>query len=178
MDEILNRCAGLQLLEKEETKIVIGAPVIDSHRVLAGKFFTKRRVNLESVARVLRSVWKTTQNFEVSDLGDNKALFLFQNDDDVDKVLLLGLWSFDKYLLALHKLEAGEAVSKVRLYKISFWIQIHGIPTMYQTKEVGYSIGATLGIEEKVDVNEKGFCLENFMRIRVMINISILPCRG
>ena len=88
MDDILNRCAGLQLLEKEETKIVIGAPVIDSHRVLAGKFFTKRRVNLESVARVLRSVWKTTQNFEVSDLGDNKALFLFQNDDPIDTIVL------------------------------------------------------------------------------------------
>lgn len=91
--------------------------------------------------------------------------------------MLLGLWSFDKYLLALHKLEAGEAVSKVWFDKMSFWIQIHGIPTMYQTKEVGYSIGATLGTEEKVDVNEKGFCLENFMRIRVMINISIRLCR-
>ena len=105
------------------------------------------------------------------------ALFLFQNDDDVDKVLLLGSWSFDKYLLALHKLEAGEAVSKVRFDKMSFWIQIHGIPTMYQTKEVGYSIGATLGTVEKVDVNEKGFCLGNFMRIRVMIDISIPLCR-
>ena len=34
--------------------------MIDSRRVLAGKFFMKWRVNLELVARVLRSVWKTT----------------------------------------------------------------------------------------------------------------------
>jgi len=54
MDDILNRCAGLQLSKKEEIEIVIGAPVIDSRRVLAGKFFTKWRVNLELVARVLR----------------------------------------------------------------------------------------------------------------------------
>ena len=51
--------------------------MIDSRRVLAGKFFTKWRVNLESVAWVLRLVWKTTQNVEISDLGDNRALFLF-----------------------------------------------------------------------------------------------------
>nr|POF13414.1 hypothetical protein CFP56_22933 [Quercus suber] len=70
--------------------------------------------------------------------------------------LNLYLWSFEKYLLASHKLEAGEAVSKVKFDKISFWIQIHGIPTMYQTKKVGYSIGATLGTVEKVNVNEKG----------------------
>ena len=130
------------------------------------------------MARVLRSVWKMTQNFEVSDLGDNKALLLFQNDDDVDKVLLLGPWSFDKYLLALYKLEAGEAVSKARFDKMSFWIQIHSIPIMYQTMEVGYSIGATFGTVEKVDVTEKGFCLGNFKHIRVMIDISIPLCRG
>lgn len=38
---------------------------------------------------------------------------------------------------------------------------------MYQTKDVGYSIGATMDTVEKVDVNDKGFCLGNFMRIRV-----------
>ena len=42
MDDILNRCVGLQLSEKEETEIVIGALVINNRRVLARKFFTKR----------------------------------------------------------------------------------------------------------------------------------------
>lgn len=136
MDDILTRCAGLQLSEREGSEIFIGAPVIESSRVLAGKFFTKWPVNLESVARVLKLVWKTTQNFEVGDLGDNKELFLFQNDDDADKVLLLGPLSFDKYLLALHKLEAGEAVRQVWFDRMIFWIQMHDIPTMYQTKEL------------------------------------------
>ena len=178
MDDILNKCAGLQLSEREGAEIVIGAPVIESNKVLIGKFFTKRQVNLELVARVLRSVWKRNQNFEVSDLRDNKALFLFQNEDDANKVLLLGPCSFDKYLIALHKLKTREVVSKIRFDKMVIWIQIHGIPTMYQTKEVGYSIEATIGSVESVDVNEKGFCLGNFMRIRVTINISNPLCKG
>ena len=86
MDDILNRCASLQLSEREGAEVIIDALVTESNRVLAEKFFTKRRVNLESVARVLRLIWKTNQSFEVSDLGDNKALFLFQNEDDADKV--------------------------------------------------------------------------------------------
>lgn len=49
---------------------------------------------------------------------------------------------------------------------------------MYQTKDVGYSIGATMDTVEKVDVNDKGFCLGNFMCIRVKIDISIPLCRG
>ena len=43
MDDILNRCAGLQLSEKEGAEVIIGTPVSESNRVLAGKFFTKRR---------------------------------------------------------------------------------------------------------------------------------------
>ena len=49
-------------------------------------------------------------NFEVSDLGENKVMFLFQKKDDMDRVLFLSPWSFDKYLLVLHKLVYGEAV--------------------------------------------------------------------
>ena len=178
MDDILNRSAGLQLSEKEGAEVIIGTPVSESNRVLAGKFFTKRRVNLESVARVLRSIWKTNQSFEVSDLGDNKAFFLFQNEDDADRVRLQGPWSFDKYFLALHKLRTGEAVNKIKFDRMALWIQIHGIPTTFQTKEVGHCIGTTIGSVESVDANEKGFCLGSFMRVRVMIDISHPLCRG
>ena len=50
---------------------------------------------------------------------------------------------------------------------------------MCQTKDVRMSIGATLGEVEKVDdANENGFCLGNFLRIWVLIDISMALCRG
>ena len=104
MEEITERCAGLQLSSREDTEVIIHEPVPAEGLVLLGKFHTKRRVNLESVARVLKSVWKTETNFEVSDLGENKVMFLFQKKDDMDRVLFLCPCSFDKYLLVLHKL--------------------------------------------------------------------------
>ena len=42
MDDILNRCVGLQLSEREGAEVIIGAPVTESNRVLVGKFFTKQ----------------------------------------------------------------------------------------------------------------------------------------
>ena len=178
MDEITDRCAGLKLSLKEEAEVEINVPLTEDGPVLIGKFCTKRRVNLESVARVLKSVWKAENNFEVSDLGENKVMFLFQTKDDMEKVLLLSPWSFDKYLLILHKMVRGEAVKDIKFEKTPFWIQIHGLPTMCQTKEVGLSIGATLGKVEKVDANAKGFCLGNSLRIRVLIDISKPLCQG
>ena len=64
-------------------------PMTETWHVLAGKFCTKRRVSLESVTRVLKSVWRTEKNFEVSDMGDNKVFFRFEEAKDLDRVLLL-----------------------------------------------------------------------------------------
>ena len=93
----------------------------------------------------------------------------------MDRVLFLCPWSFDKYLLVLHKLERGEAVKDIKFDKSPFWVQIHGLPTMCQTETVGLSIEATLG---EVDANEKGFCLGKFIRIRVLMDISMPLCQG
>ena len=49
---------------------------------------------------------------------------------------------------------------------------------MCQTKTMGLSIEATLGGVERVDANEKGFCLGNFIRIRVLMDISMPLCQG
>ena len=105
-------------------------------------------------------------------------MFLFQTKDDMDRVLFLCPSSFDKYLLVLHKLERGEAVKDIKFDKSPFWVQIHGLPTMCQTETVDLSIEATLGEVEKVDANEKGFCLGKFIQIRVLMDISMPLCQG
>ncbi|XP_075674845.1 uncharacterized protein At4g02000-like [Castanea sativa] len=96
----------------------------------------------------------------------------------MDRVLMLSPWSFDKYLLVLHKLGVGEVVNQLKFNRVSFWVQIHGLPIMSQTKDVGLRIGETLGRVEKVDVDDKGFCLGNYLWIRVLVDISTPLCRG
>ena len=117
------------------------------------------------MTKVLKSVWRTENNFEVSDMGDNKVLFQFKEAKDLDRVLLLNPQLFDKYLVVLHKLRTGEAVNKLKFHKASFWVQIHRLPTMNQTREAGLRIGGILGEVEKVDMDEKGFFLEGYLRI-------------
>ncbi|XP_075663231.1 uncharacterized protein LOC142632775 [Castanea sativa] len=178
MKGITNQCASLKLSEREGNEVDL-APTMRKHGcVLAGKFYTKRRVNLELVARVLKTVWRTKDNFEVYDMGDSKAIFHFSHKEDLNKVLLLGPWSFDKYLLILHKLEAGEAATKVEFNRATFWVQIHGLPTMCQTKDAGFQIGRTLGKVERVDVDDDGFRLGGYMCIRVSMDIFVPLCRG
>ena len=49
---------------------------------------------------------------------------------------------------------------------------------MSQTKEIRASIGETLGVVEKVDVDDKGFSMGGYLHIRVLVNIAKPLCRG
>ena len=99
-------------------------------------------------------------------MGENRVLFLFQDKEDLDRVLLQGSWFFDKYILLLHKLEVVESVTSLSFHKAAFWVQIHGLPTLSQTKEAGLRIGGILGKVEKVDVGDKGL-LSGGIRFKV-----------
>uniref|UniRef100_A0A7N2KQY5 Zinc knuckle CX2CX4HX4C domain-containing protein n=1 Tax=Quercus lobata TaxID=97700 RepID=A0A7N2KQY5_QUELO len=119
MDAITTKCANIKLSERERSEVDLAPPGVDQGLVLAGKFYTKRRVNVEAIGRALQSVWRTKRDFE-----------------------------------------------------------IHGLPTLSQTREAGLSIGGILGKVEKVDVRDKGLNLGCYLRIRVKMDISQPLIRG
>ena len=95
MDEVMKKWGNLSLTEREvvehdlqDTQLVEGAAIVV-------KFFTKRRVNLEAVATTLKSAWRTDLSFEVRDLGENKAILLFEDETNMIRVLTNAPWPFD-----------------------------------------------------------------------------------
>lgn len=77
----------LSLLEEE----VRGANVPQQseatiHR-LAGKFFTKRVVNAEAIARTFKPLWKPVGELKIRDSGGNILLFEFEDELDLLRVL-------------------------------------------------------------------------------------------
>lgn len=87
---------NLALTEKEGLKFSLPKSEVAEGFVVAAKFFTKRKINLEAVARTLKSIWKAERGFEIRDLGENKAPFVFNDEIDMDRVLILSSWTFDK----------------------------------------------------------------------------------
>ena len=64
----------------------------------------------------------------------------------MNRVLWASPWSFDKYLLVLHKFGKGDSISTLNFDRTLFWIQIHGLPMRMQTKEVVEKIIGPMGM--------------------------------
>lgn len=54
---------------------------VEVHR-LAGRFFTKRVLNVDAVAHTFKPLWKLTGELKIRDSGDNVLVFEF--DDILD----------------------------------------------------------------------------------------------
>ena len=178
MDEVTKKWGNLSLTEREVTEHDLqDTPRVEGAAIVA-KFFTKRRVNLGAVANTLKSAWRTDLSFEFRDLGENKAIVLFEDETDMIRVLTNGPWSFDKYLLAVHKLGEEEQIQDISFDMVSFWVQLHDIPARRMTKETGERIGRTLGEIEEVDIPETANLLGKYIRVRVKVDTTQPLCRG
>ena len=95
MEDLTMSWKKLSLSEKEGDKLDLSKRKKSHGFVLIAKFYTRRSVNLEAVAKTFRPLWCTKHIFEVSDARDNRLPFAFETVEDVEKVLLGEPWSFD-----------------------------------------------------------------------------------
>ena len=68
-------------------------------------------------------------------------------------------------------------VQELEFKKVLFWVQVHDIPTSFQTRKVAESLCDTMGDIQKSNgvVDEDG---GSFFRVRVAIDITLPLCRG
>lgn len=151
MEEIPKRWQKLSLTDTEGDKLDLSKEKRIPEFVLAGKFFTRRAINIEAVAKTFRPLWRTRRNFEP--------------------------WTYDRHLVALERYDGRKPVNELSFCSTAFWVQIHDLPFSLLTKEVALSIGATLGTVIKPADNSE-VQGGNFVRVRVMVDTTKSLSRG
>lgn len=165
------------MTEKEGDKLDLKKKKKDQSFVLADKFFTRRSLNIEAVAKTFRPLWRTRDNFEVSDAGNNCLLFAFQSGEDIEKVLMREPRSFDRHIEVFQRYKTSTSIEELKFDRVWFWIQIHNLPYSHLSTDVALSLGESLGLvaESRDKAELRG---GNFLRVRVAIDISEPLCHG
>lgn len=83
---------------------------------------------MEAIGQTFKLLWHTKKGFEVRDMGNLRVLFVFAEELDVNKVSLGEPWSFDKYSVALKRVERSSEVKSLVFSHSGFWVQVHDLP--------------------------------------------------
>ena len=166
------------LSDKEGVNVDLVNASQQSENILVAKFLTSRVLNIDSVARTFKPLWKTRHNFSVQDLGSNKVAFVFEDDMDLERVLINEPWSFDKSLVVFQRQREDVPSKDLVFSHVTFWVQIHNLPIRRMTTDSAETIGKTLGVVEKVADMDDERGGENCMRVRIRLNVTAPLCRG
>ena len=131
---------------------------------------------MEAVVRTLTPLWRAKQGFTAKYMGENRVLFTFRDEIDMERVIANGPWSFDKFLIILQRIEDDDQIEQIKFRHISLWVQIHNLPVHHLSEEAGWKIGATLGTIERVDTKDERRGGGNYVRIRVRMDVQKPLC--
>ena len=178
MEDITNRWNTFSLSGPESKSIPVPQERSNNREIIAALFLTRRRINIDVVARTFRPFWKTERDFTIRDMGDNKVLFMFEDKIDVERAIQNGPWAYDWSWVICERLATNILITEVPFTYSLFWVQIYGLPVLSMTQEVSKTIGRTLGTvehaPESVENRGGGPC----MRVKVRIDITKPLCRG
>ena len=164
--------AKFTLTEDEEGGAnVPNQEAVEVHR-LAGKFFTKRVLNVEAVARSFKPLWKPVGELKICNLGDNVLVFEFDDVMDLERVLEYEPWPYDKSLIAFHQVYDVEEFWHLLYNHVTFWVQLHNIPLKNLIHETGEAIARAIGTVIQVANPEDDDASGVFLRARVAMDIS------
>ena len=85
---ILQHIGKLYLSENKGKTLALTKNNQSKEYVLIAKFFTKRNVSIDAVAKTFRPLWHTRNDFRIRDAGDNHLHFVFELESDMIKVLM------------------------------------------------------------------------------------------
>ena len=84
------------------------------------------------MGRTFKPLWRARKDFKIK-------------ETNAERVLATEPWSFDKHMVIFQRYDFSIPAKQLRFTKLTFWVQMHGMPMSMLDPEVGVEIGETIG---------------------------------
>lgn len=110
--------ADLSLSVEEEEDLLIDPSNLEHHIdsstiCLVGRFLQTKPIHFQSMQNRMAEIWRPVKGVFIKEIGDQRYLFQFFHEFDMERVLDGGPWTFDNQLLILKHLKHGEVPTQV-----------------------------------------------------------------
>uniref|UniRef100_A0A803Q3T6 PHD finger protein ING n=1 Tax=Cannabis sativa TaxID=3483 RepID=A0A803Q3T6_CANSA len=100
---------------------------IDDRWCLVGRFLTNRLIDFDKMQNILASLWQPGMGMFVKQLDNNRFLFQFYHEVDIQRVIDGSPWTYDRTQLIIERLQVGGDPKALALNTLDIWIQIHDV---------------------------------------------------
>ena len=105
---------------------------------------------------------------QIVDLKENIFLFKFVCEGDKKKDPRARTWNIEGFPLILKQWHQNMSVEDMDFSSIPLWVQVHGLPIEYMSKENAEEIRALVAEVLEVDfTGSGGVCMSKFLRVKV-----------
>jgi hypothetical protein len=120
----------------------------------------------------MRAIWNLSRDPICREAGKNLFIFQMHCLGDWKKVVHQGPWTFRGWAVLIEDYDGKEDPEKMSFNGLHIWAQIHGIPELYRKMEVIDDLARRIGKTKEVQMSPKLFFEGNYVRLRVMIDVS------
>ncbi|KAK3219987.1 hypothetical protein Dsin_013957 [Dipteronia sinensis] len=116
-------------------------------------------------------IWKVKEEVDIEFVQSNVYTFHFKSVDDRIHVLARWPWTFDVDLIVLVEPSGKGDIENMNFSRNECWVQIHLVPLLSMTTEIGWFLENLVGDVSDVDAGINGDCSGIFLRVCVKIDV-------
>ncbi|KAL6144847.1 hypothetical protein ACLB2K_055537 [Fragaria x ananassa] len=113
-------------------------------------------------------MWRLLSPVEVQ-ARDNRFLFTFASERDVNRVKRGGPWAYQRVMIILNDYDGFSDIRSVHLDSVWIWVGIQGLPAALSTVATTRLVAETIGVVLQVD---HGGFQHGLARVRVTLPLN------